>query len=519
MLLGIVVVLCGASLMSLEIVGTRVLAPVMGNSIYVWGSLITAVMTALSLGYWAGGRAADRFGSMRTLGLAVAAAGALTIPIPPLASVVVPAADGLGPRLGPLAAAALVFFAPALLLATVSPIAVRLAARSGVERIGSTAGSLYALSTAGSILGTLATAFWLIPVLQVDRLVVGTGMLLLGLGAACSLAGEPVESLPEGVRRPSGRVWAASAGTLCVAGALVGVVMLVDLDAPPRTMAGGERIVYRVDSQYHRIVVTDRDGVRALRFDDSRQSAMNLDDGYGSDILYPDYLHLSLAIKPDAKRMLILGLGGGVLAKRMWRDYPDITVEAVEIDPVVVDVARRYFGLPEDDRLRVHVADARRFVATSRETYDIVVVDAYYADALPFHLTTAEFFGEIDAVLAPDGVVAYNVIGAVEGRKSKLLRSIARTAGEVWRERWVFPLRIAEKRDPKSVRNTVVLASDVRLPAQVLLERIEDRVDGRITVEGFEDFGADLYTRPLPLGDVPLLTDQHAPVDSLIQVQ
>ncbi|MBE0476999.1 MAG: fused MFS/spermidine synthase [Coriobacteriia bacterium] len=519
MLLNVVVLLCGASLMSLEIVGTRVLAPVMGNSIFVWGSLITAVMVALSAGYWLGGRIADRYGSLRTLGLLVLGAGALTVPIPPLAAAVLPVADGLGPRLGPLTAAAAVFFAPALLLATVSPIAVRIAAHSGIERIGSTAGALYALSTAGSILGTLATAFWLIPVLQVDRLIVSTGLLLLVLGGTCSLAPEAAEALPVGVRRPAGRLFRASAGVLGVAGALVGVGMLVDVSTPPATMAGGERIVFRTDSQYHRIAVTDLDGVRSLRFDDSRQSAVDLTDGYTSDILYPDYLHLALAAKPDARRVLVLGLGGGVLAKRMLRDYPEVTIDAVEIDPVVVEVARRYFGLPEDERLGVHVSDARRFVATAEGAYDIVVVDAYYADSLPFHLTTAEFFREIDAVLAPDGVVAYNVIGAIEGRRSELFRSIYRTAGEVWRHEWVFPLQLARRRDPEAIRNIVLLATDSDIPERVLRGRVADRVGGRVTVRGFEDFAEDLYDKPLPLGDVPVLTDRHAPVDSLIRVQ
>ena len=527
MILNVIVLLCGASLMSLEMVGTRVLAPVMGNSIFVWGSLISAVMVALAVGYWLGGMIADRYGSMRTLGLFVLGAGVLTIPIPPLATAVLPVADTLGPRLGPLTAAVVVFFAPALLLATVSPIAVRLAAHAGLERVGSTAGGLYALSTTGSIIGTIATSFWLIPLMQVDRLIVGIGLLLLALGAVCSLAPEPASIVLARVRRPEGRLWATSAATLCVVGVLGGVGMLVDLQKPPETMAGGERIVFRTDSQYHRIAVTDKDGIRALRFDDSRQSAIDLADGYRSDILYPDYLHLAFAAKPDAKRVLILGLGGGVLAKRMLRDYPEVTIDAVEIDPVVVDIARRYFGLPEDDRLGVHVTDGRKFVTAAgkrvksgeQEPYDIVIMDAYYADSLPFHLTTVEFFREMNGVLASDGVVAYNIIGAVEGKRSKLFRSIERTAGEVWRHQWTFPLKLAQKKDPRAIRNIVMLATDQDLPESVIRARIAARVDGRVTVQDFEDFGDDLYMRPLPLGDVPVLTDLHAPVDSLINVQ
>ena len=153
------------------------------------------------------------------------------------------------------------------------------------------------------------------------------------------------------------------------------------------------------------------------------------------------------------------------------------------------------------------------------ELVDIVIIDAYYADSLPFHLTTDEFFREVRERLAPQGVVAYNVISSVEGDGSDLFRSMYRTADGVWDDLWVFPIGIGEDEDAEAHRNIIVLATDADVAEEELLDRIAGRVAGRVTIAGFESFGDDLYTQVVRVGDVPLLTDSHAPTDSLIQVQ
>ncbi len=276
--------------------------------------------------------------------------------------------------------------------------------------------------------------------------------------------------------------------------------------------------MFRKDTRYHRITVIDRGGVRSLKFGDRRQSAIELRDGYSSDIRYTDYLHLALAVKPDARRVLVIGLGGGTLPKRMWRDYPAMRIDSVEIDPVVVDVARRYFGMPDDPRLRVFTTDGRQYVAGTKERYDIAVVDAYYADSIPFHLATEEFFRQLRGVLTPDGVVAYNLIGRIEGDGSRLFRSFYKTIGAVWRHVYVFPVGLSADATPHLIRNIVILASDAAVPEGILLDRIERRVDGRVSVRGFADFGADLYRRRVPTAGVPVLSDRYAPADSMLPV-
>ncbi len=519
-----IVFVCGAALMALELVAARVLAPALGNSIFVWGSVISTVMLALSLGYWVGGQLADRVSAARALSPLIAGAGLLTVLAPLIAVATLPWAGELGPRLGSLAASAAIFFLPALLLATVSPLAVRLVASDGLDRIGRSAGSLYAISTAGSIAGTLATAFWLIPALSLTPLIVAIGFTLFGCALA-ALALPRLTKASEGgleeramaQRRVSRPV--AAALSIVLVGAIAGAAVLARVAPVSATNERGERVLFRADTQYHRITVTEADNVRHLRFDATNQSAIDLTDGYRSTIAYPNYFDLALAIKPDAKRVLVLGMGGGAITKRWWRDYPDMTIDSVEIDPVVVDVASRYFGLPEDARLGVFTTDARRYVQTTDKTYDVVIVDAYYADSLPFHLTTSEFLSEVKSRMAPDGVLAYNVISPVSGEGSKLFRTTYRTAGGVWDHLWAFPIGLSEDRDAEKRRNIIVLASDADISASELLRRTSTGVDGRVKLDGFSGFSADLYTAIVPLGDVPVMTDAYAPTDSLIDVR
>jgi spermidine synthase len=513
---------CGAALMGLEMVAARVLAPYLGNSIYVWGAVISVVMIALSCGYALGGQLADRVGAARSLPPVIAGAGAFTVIAPIVAGAVLPSVAGFGPRLGSLAAAVAIYFVPSLLLAMVSPLGVRLAARAGMAHLGRSTGNLYAVSTAGSIVGTLATSFWLIPLLSLEPLVVWTGIGLLGM-ALLALTLKP-EELPDGaVAHPTaGRLARAAlpaALVLVVGGAVLAGLVLWRVTPVPTENDQGEAILFRADTQYHRITVTEGDGARHLRFDRSHQSAIDLKDPFVSRIRYPDYMHLAVALNPNAKRVLVLGLGGGAITKRYWRDYPEMTVDSVEIDPVVVDVARTYFWLPEDDRSRVFVEDARRYVQQTDETYDIVVVDAYYSDSLPFHLTTEEFLREVKTIMAPGGVLAYNVISAAEGSGSDLFRSMYRTAGGVWDGLWVFPIGLGADGITETRRNIIVLASDARVTERELRERIAGRVDGRVSVAGFAEMADDLYPGPVSVADVPVLTDAYAPTDSLIEVQ
>ena len=267
--------------------------------------------------------------------------------------------------------------------------------------------------------------------------------------------------------------------------------------------------MYEHNSQFHLLRVTDNDGVRLLKFERNQQSSVRLDDPFESPIEYVRYFHLALAIKPDIERVLVIGLGGGSVVKRMWRDYPETRIDAVEIDPEVVAIARELFELPDDDRINVAVGDGREFLRDCGQTYDLVIVDAFDDDHVPVHLTTEQFFCEVRDHLTQDGVLAFNAIGMVHGDHSKPFRSLHRTISNVWKNVWMFPVGLAAD-GPMMLAmgaNMILFASDAELESDELLRRIAQRVDGRVSVDGFGQFGKDLYQGAIRSGDVPMLVD------------
>ena len=449
MALGVAVFLSGAALLGVEIVASRVLAPSFGSSLYVWGSLIGVVLTGLAIGYWAGGALSDRYPTPYLLTGVLALGALLVLLVPVLDAWVIEqiVAWDPGPRLDPLLAAIALFAPVSIVLAAATPIAVRLAARS-LERLGRTAGRLFSVSTAGSIVGTFVAAFWLVPELGTDQvlavaavtlLIAATGYALaerlllaaLVLFVATVAAGGVVTTLSP---QTSGRLEASSLRNWSP---LYREREQRNPGALSRTAVASEESGYEVrearDTRYHRMYVLDGDEVRYLRFDSTFQSAMELDDPYATVFDYTDYLQLGLAYAPSTRRVLFIGLGGGSAVKRMWRDFPSLQLHAVELDPDVVRVAERWFELPRDSpRLEVTAEDGRRFLQTHDERWDVIVVDAYFADSIPFHLATAQFFELVRSRLSPGGVVVSNILGAIEGTDSKLLRSMMKTYRSVF---------------------------------------------------------------------------------------
>ncbi|GBD30186.1 Polyamine aminopropyltransferase [bacterium HR32] len=495
-MLELVVFTSGGVLLALEIVASRVLAPTFGNSIYVWGSLIGVFLTALSVGYWVGGRLADRYPNREVFCGLVFLAGLLTVPIPAVAPGLLSAlvtAD-LGARAGPLVAAFVLFFPASVVMGTISPYAVRLSARS-VATVGGTAGRLYALSTLGSIAGCFAAAFWLVSVLGVRETILALGLVEMGL-AVVALAG---------LRR----VGAAAVASVVVLAAGAWTPRLVPPDGP--------EVTYAKDTVYHRITVSDEGGVRYLKLDNYWQSAMDLQQPRRTVFRYADYMHVGMLFQPRPQRVLVIGMGGGTVPKRYLEDYRDVRVDVVDIDPEVVEVAYRFFQVPRDGRLRAFAQDGRQFVRRTEERYDHILMDAYLRDTLPFHLATREFFREVQAKLRPGGVFVANVIGALDGPYSRLFRAVYRTLREVYPGVYVFPVDFGPGGWADALRNVIVVGTEQVWSADQV--RAASRaVQGRVRVPGFSAVVADLYTRPIPTEDVPTLTDNFAPTDALIRL-
>jgi spermidine synthase len=483
-----VVAASGGVLMALEILSSRVLAPHFGNSVYVWGSIISVFLAALSLGYLWGGRLADRRPSVAALGqmivLAAACQAILLLFGQRLAGSLAELTGGT--PAGTLLAAAVLFGPASLLLATVSPWAVRLAARD-LGHLGGTAGRLFALSTLGSLAGTLACTFLLIPFLELRHILA----LLTAVTAATSCI-----ALVGSFR--------AEAPTTFLAVLLL-VFAVPGASYVPRR--GGDLVYERV-TPYQTLQVRESEGIRTLEGDRVPQAAIYLADGE-SALPYAKAVPAVLLLNPDIRRAALIGLGGGSVGRYLSARIPELTIDYVDIDPAVPEIARRFFRFRTGPRIKVTVADGRQFLHGSSALWDLIYCDAYIGLSVPFHLTTVQFLDEVKRHLAPGGTFGLNLAAGLEDPFSQ---AMYRTIRARFDQVYVFQVRRAP--------NVLLLASQdpVSLSPEELLRR------GRELDRCFR-FDPPLaalvsWRRPveLDMAKIPVLTDEFAPVDRLIRL-
>jgi spermidine synthase len=479
------VLVSGVSSMGLEILAGRMVAPVFGSSIYTWGSIIGVFLTALSLGYARGGRqAADAnrrdlgtllLGSAAYVAFVILASEyllqqALLLPVPPRFASIIPVTILFGP--------------PVYWLGFISPYAAELSGKAG---IGEASGHVYALGTVGSIVGAFATTFVLVPSLGVAYIALLFGVLQL-VAAGSVLA-------PTVPRR-------SVVGIVLVGVLLVGAV--VGATAGPNYQ--GE-VVHRTQTPYQSLAVVDHEGVRTLYLGGQRHSAMALDSPDDHVFTYTRYFHLPMLMQDDVDRVLFIG-GGGFTGPKAFAARYDATVDVVEIDQAVVDTAKEYFHVEEGPKMRIHVMDGRQFLRETNHTYDVIVLDAYRPTKVPFHLTTVEFMHLAASHLDEDGALVANVIAAPTGPASRFARAQYKTMERAFPQ--VYSFRTA---DTSGVQNVELVASkDEQLFTKGELHRLNDRKDVGIDL----DRAIDYYRRDLPTENVPVLRDDRAPVDRLL---
>lgn len=379
--------LAGWVIMQIEILGGRLLAPYFGYSIYQWGALIGVVMAALAAGYALGGHVGDRPGARRFLLVALAVSAAYVALIPLIGDALLPVFRGFGPAWGAVMASAALLGVPSVLLATTSPIVIRLTAS---ERIAGSAGRVYALSTVGSIAGTFFTAFLVIPEIG-TRLghYLGAALVAIALGALLAET----------------RRWTAVAGTAAVFALLY--------PWPPALPA---HVLLRTESVHNLIEVHDHPNVRALY--------LNYTTGVQTlevkgQVLTGEYFDLFLLgpYLSGGRKVLMLGAAGGVAMKQIATVYPDAEITGVDLDPAVLKVAREYFGLKDYPRIKLVAEDARWFLAQTRERYDVIAVDLYVTGTIPFFTATEEFFALARSRLTEDGLLMMNMLSRRHGEE------------------------------------------------------------------------------------------------------
>src|SRR5215212_6383789 len=423
--LEVLVFVVGASTLGAEIAAARLMAPFFGASTIVWANTIAVVLVALSVGYWFGGRMADRRPDLRSLcGLVLGAS--LLLGLVPFLALSVKAFDdvslgaGFGSLLGVLALVAV----PVLMLGAVSPWAIRLKLER-VEDSGEVAGRMYAISTVGSLLGTFLSALALIPLLGTQRTFL-VFALALAVVAALGLRGR----------------WALVP---------LGVAALLALPIGTVKAAEEGRVVDEAETEYQYARVIERgDGERTLELNEGQaihslyRPGTVLTGGYWDGFLVAPFA----ALREPPRRVAILGFAGGTVARAYARYFPAARIDGVEIDRELFDLGRRWFGLRARPQLHEYAEDARPFLRRVHARYDAIFIDAYRQPYIPFYLSTREFFALARERLAPGGVVVVNV-GHPEG-SDRLEKVLSATMGRAF-------AHVA--REPVEPTNTLLLAS------------------------------------------------------------
>jgi spermidine synthase len=473
----------GMASLGAEIAVARLMAPFFGASTIVWANTIGVVLVALSIGYWFGGRLADRHPHMHGLCLLVLAAGALLAVVPfaagPFFDVSVDALDEVsaGAFVGSLLAVLVLIAVPVILLGACAPWAVRLATPD-VEHAGRTAGRLYAISTAGSLVGTMLSSLLLIPF-------IGTQRTFLFFALATALVAVV------------GLGWRYFAAPVALA-----AVFAIPVGTVKATVDPGERVIFEEETQTQYLrVIEEPDGDRRLELNEGiAQHSFYSPRGYLTDDYWDGLLVLPfMGRSHPPERIAVLGNAAGTTARGYGHYFPQTMVDGVEIDPELAEVGRRFFDM-SNPNLSVHNEDARPWLQASDGGFDVIIVDAYRQPYIPFYLATREFFELARDRLASGGMVIVNV-GHPDGNDD-LEKVVGRTMAEA------FPTVL---RDPIEDTNTLLLGTEAPISVRRLRQAgpglptdLQQRVDLEAARIGPRLGGGEVYT------------DDRAPVEWLI---
>ncbi len=482
--LSLVVFVVGVAILGAEIAAARLLAPYFGASTIVWANTIGIVLVALSVGYWYGGRLADRDPTRAGLYRIVLLSGLLLAAVPfvadPFLGLAVDALDSIsaGAFVGSLLGVTVLVATPVLVSGAVAPYALRLAV-DDVAQAGTVSGRLYAISTVGSLLGTFSSALLFIPLIGTRRTFIVFGLALVLIA-----------------------VWGLARRALLAAPALLALALVLPAGTVKGETQDGARVIHETDTEYqYARVVQDANGTRTLELNEGQAvHSLMQRSSYLTSNYWDEALVLPLAaLKRPPRRLAILGNAAGTTARAYGHFFPRTAIDAVEIDGELTAIGRRYFDL-RAPRLRTITADARPFLRRTTARYDAILVDAYRQPYIPFYLATKEFFALVRDRLRPGGVVLVNV-GHPKG-SPRLERVLGATMGSVF---------ATVVRDPSEDVNTQLLATAGAASGARLLARAESLPRGLRAVA--RATAARLAPR---LRGGRVYTDDVAPVEWLI---
>ncbi len=422
-ILEITVFICGAIGMILELIAARVLSPYVGSSNLIWTTIIGIMLTSMSLGYWIGGKKADKNPNKDSLSDFILL-GAITASLIPLfETIVVKQLSNISDNLVlvAMASATIVFGIPSFVLATVSPFAVKLVDKEYIN-VGEVSGRISSLSTIGSIVGTFLGGFFLIPTFGIRTIIFGVVIVLLMLSILLHEKKDKKYFLLIAVI----------------------VISIIGFQAIGKVVFDRKNsdIIKDVDSEYSRIFVKQvaaKDTTyKTLQVDDGLESYINEETGeMGAEYLY--YYNLANYYLKNNKSTLMIGGAAYTYPTYYLNNFKDKTIDVSEIDEKMTKLATSEFSLNTDNpRLHIYHQDGRSFLNKTANKYDVILIDAFKGTNAPFELTTYEAMENAKKSLNDNGMVITNIISSVTGSESKFINYEYSTYKKVFDDVKVF---------------------------------------------------------------------------------
>ena len=486
----------GAVVMGLEIVGSRLLAPVFGSSVFVWGALIGVVLAAMSTGYATGGWLADRYLPQRVLALLLLASGGWTLLLawagqPVVFQVFQWVQD---PRWGPCFAASALLAIPAFGLSGVLPALLRLAI-ADMGHLGRHTGAMIAVSTMGSLVGTWGTSFYLLTWIGSTTLVAMLGVVLMVLGVIWTLQSRLFTPVLQ-------------VALLVIIGGITWMGFHPIIVLPPA--------IHQEDSPYQQVRVSENDLFRYLILNNTFHAVMWKADPVFLALPYSQVMMGVLPILEKPTRGLILGHGGGSLAKWLAKHWPSLELDVVEMDPSVVNAAAEYFDYVPPENHHVVVQDARTFLRNNPTQYDVVWVDVFARHLIPFHVTTQEFFEELRAHVTSDGAIAVNLASSDAPANVRRAEAVHTTMGLAFEN--ITAYGVAGPDWLKTKKGSINLIFFAGQPVETMRSpEFISLLTHSMNRQQFPPEGLGLFLSHVPVSLKPgqILTDDFSPLDLL----
>ena len=434
--LEVIVFLAGAIGMGLELIAARVLSPYVGSSNVVWTSIIGIILASMSLGYWLGGKKADKEANNNILSNILLFAAIFTSIIPILETLVVKQLAGMIANLiiAAIICAVIVFSIPSFILAMISPFAVKIKSKEDDE-IGSLSGRISSLSTIGSITGTFLMGFVLIPNIGVSNINIAVTLVLVAMSVFA--------------REERDKKYIYS--TIL----MVCIMLILIITGKWLFKINNPDILLDTDSQYSRIwvkkVSTEMATYKTLQVDTGLESYINAETGE-MGAKYLRFYDLFEYFNKDAKSTLLIGGAAYTYPIHYLDKYEDKTIDVIEIDDKMTQIAEEQFGLnTSEPRLKIYTQDGRSYLNYSSNKYDTIMIDAFKGTNAPFELTTYEALVQAKNMLNDNGMVLTNVISSVEGEESKFIKYEYATYKAVFDDVKIFMVSNHDKYDKQNL--------------------------------------------------------------------